>query len=640
MSRHEPSTRWQLIDELFENQQIDLRKVQRIKLTRVTSEMQLLDHLGRALPEGSLAGILEPEAAVPLRRVHGPDSASDESDPDELALLTPAEKKARWAARVAKHERRVLAAHDEADNLVREALDDEELEAEDKPSEDLSRRRKAHLFRAGSLSHEDKAAADSMDLEAEARALQERIAQLANSESPYVARSQDQQQTAIHQANKALRKAELDLKMRESYRDMTAQTPQQRRAAAFHGVDEHSWNAQPASSSNADTDIIPSAEPDAHQKASVVSIAFDRATPSAQRAPVAGAATDPITAQPNVLRFPSSAPVVPTTTVAHSIASTSAAAPSSIQASRDHLRQKPSELARSNPVTADHADTSLKPDNFPSGPAGSSRAARNSRSLTPAMPNSSTPAQAQKQLADSAHLERFAAQTLPPPVEEKVNSVAGETVVPSLDFSDLQRPSRAVSAGTSRRAESTLLKSTGFATWRPSSSLGSRPATATARLASSATPWQVARFERHARRDAQDTARQAANAARLVASEMDRVQQMDAAPKHVPSSSSSRISAYDLVLQHVSNLSASGMGGSETRCAAAAALPLTHNSRLVSQAGLLDKSVHHPLQRLKIKAAGTQRWCERQQQLQSMAGLVVTAHEQKTNAPEAARVEE
>ena len=583
LRRHEPSTRWQLIDQEFKDQRVDVHAVERIKLARITSERGLVDHLGTPLPDQKLSHYERTESQGPLK-AHGADSASEDSETDaELALLSKEEKENRWAARVAKQERRLQAQQAEIDRRIRDALDEEELqdELDDNvvAAAERTRRRRARLARAGSLTVEEKAMAEQLDLDQESRALQDRMAEFVAVESP-------QDTGLIHQANKIMRKEEREAKVRDQAWESGEATSHQRRATAFPALDD---GTEQETESTVDESVSHGRKRSHGRQVSVSTFDFD----DVKRAPAPKEAG-------------SSVPEV------HPITASSAPSVQDPQL----FRRKTGERAKA--VSAKHAHALLATVSEGRG----SRAVRNKK-LATSMRTQTTLAHARKQLATSEQLHRLMSpeenlahlsQQLSAATEEmKVNDAAAPPV-PGLNLVGLTARS-STSSGTARRTDSTLFNATGFATWSASSPLGlSRPATALA----AATPWQIARLERHARREAQLSARQWDNAARVNATEQDRLSHIDLAlSARAEALASERHFSLDLV-PRVSNLHAAALGGSAARPAVYVSQPHVP-SAVVAPSQLLDKSVTHPLQRVKLMSHSSQRWSERQQHVIAMA---------------------
>jgi hypothetical protein len=216
-------------------------------------------------------------------------------------------------------------------------------------------------------------------------------------------------------------------------------------------------------------------------------------------------------------------------------------------------------------------------------------------------------------------------------------SEGGSAGVPPLHLLAPGNSSRASTARSGGRRHSTLLQPTGFM-YRPGSS-GSAPSHPSDAISALLVPGSTSatlsvshssRLERLSRLDAEEQARRLANAQRLFAQERERLQRYQAElaqraaiisqQTHGPLPSAREAAPHELLPASMAAFApgSAALFGTTTAAAAhssaaaAASIPpsLMHPSQpfaplwrtqLVSNAFLVDKSVQHPLQRLKMK---------------------------------------
>jgi hypothetical protein len=616
--RFEASSRWQLIDHLYENQKAEVPTAQLIPLTRITSSHALLDHLGQPLPDRPLP-ILKTlratgEEVLVQPNVHRPESASeDEADEvaaAELAQLSQEEKKERLAARLSKQLQRVLAAQAAADRRAKDALEEEELadseeEQDGVPISDRMHRRRARLARFKSLTMDEAQVAEAVDLDAAEHELSERIAALADIASA----DGPEGEGIIHAELKAMRRLEIEARLREQYRDVSLPSSMQRRAAAFHAMDNEFAAAPPAKTID---EPLPLFKPLHARQTSVLQISFTGHPANAHTA-----TSDPSDA-PSTIQEQQ-----PTSS------GSGAGAGLSVRSRAARNKQALAHSSRAIILSRVNKDLEVAAKQSARRKATSAVAA----AVASAGSFSSLPLQrifrgSAEASAEPANAEEF---------KDNHQAEGGSAAVPPLHLPAPGDSSRASTARSGGRRHSTLLQPTGFM-YRPGSSGSAQPYPADAFSAlvvpgSASATLSVphsSRLERLSRLDAEEQARRLANAQRLFAQERERLQRYQAElaqraaiisqQTHGPLPSTRDAAPHELLPASMAAFApgSAALFGTTTAAAAhssaaaAASIPppLVHPSQpsaplwrtqLVSNAFLVDKSVQHPLQRLKMK---------------------------------------
>jgi CRP-like cAMP-binding protein len=599
MRRFESSSRVQLIDEIYESTRDDVPSIVRVPLARVTSEELLLDHRGfpildrpmylqRALRDhriDMMAQSPDPkvsQTASSLLRVE-----SDEEKDAESEQLSMAERTARWTARMAKQEERVAVAHADMERKLRDALDEEELGESDDDENGVShveriRRRRLALERHQSLTMEEKMAAEGVDLDVEARALEERMTALA--EETTELRDAPPGSGLIHAEIKLMRKAEMEARVRDMQWEIATPSAQQRRIAAMQALDtQHgstgATDGVSASVANSDSAQLPDGKPSVHlRQPSVLQISFITDATMSPRGVKAGMDAE---AGQNV--------------IVQNNASVQARRPGmdgSAIAGSDKFRNRASRnkaaLAEANrasvlahvrrqlmaPLKAHHRGWSVS-----------------------VQKNGS-------RLSDTSGLTATADATASMMHNEEESKFNGDSKLNIEPFD----PASRTSTSHGPRPDSTLFQPTGF-TGRACSD---QPFSVTQMQLplpqSISSQPHLSRFERVARRDALASARRVANAERILAAERDRLRtqqeehQIRTTLISIQQHGNSLSSKHELLPRmatpspaHISVLQPTAPNSA----------PLSR-MQLISNAFLLDKSVQHPLQRLKIKLQQSQ----------------------------------